>query len=68
MYLEVPTPEANDNYLNALIMLPIGNIYAIGKVIRRKIDADGNSIGRTNENAILDKHKYFVDFDDGDFS
>ena len=39
---EVPTLEANDNYVNSSVMLPRGNSYARGKVIRRKKDADRN--------------------------
>ena len=62
---EVPTPEANDNYVNALVMLPRGNSYARGKVIRRKRDEYGNAIGRTNDNPIIDPGEYGFEFDDG---
>ena len=55
LYRKVPTPEVNDNYLNASVMFPRVNSYARGKAIVRKIDVDGNAIGRTNENPILDK-------------
>ena len=34
---KVPTPEVNDNVVNASVMLPIGNSYARGKVIEKKI-------------------------------
>ena len=51
---EVPKPKANDNYVNASVMLPRGNSYAIGKVVGRKRDTDGNAVGRTNGNPILD--------------
>ena len=57
---EVSTPDVNDNYVNASVMLPIGNIYTRGKVIGRKRDADGNSIGRKNYNPILDTREYRV--------
>ena len=63
---EVPTPKVNDNYVNASVMLPRGNIYARGKFIGQKIDADGNSIGRRNDNTILDTRKYRFEFDDGE--
>ena len=43
---DVPTPEVNDNYVNASFMFPRGNSYARGKVIRWKIDADVNFVGR----------------------
>ena len=51
---EVPTPEANDKYLNDQVMFPRGNRYARGKVIGRKRDADGNAVRRKNDNPILD--------------
>ena len=49
-------------------MLPRGYTYDIGKVIIRKIDADGNSIVSINNNPILDTLEYRVDFDDVDIS
>ena len=45
---EFPMPEVNNNYVNSSVMLPRGNSYARWKVIRRKRDADGNTIGRSN--------------------
>ena len=62
---EVSTPEVNENYVNASVIFPIGNSYARGKVVVRKIDADGNAVGRGNENPILDTREYRVEFDDG---
>ena len=62
----IPTPEVNDNYVNASDMFPRGNTYARGKVSRRKIDADGNSIGRMNDNPILDTREYRVQFFNGE--
>ena len=53
LYRDFPTPEENDNYVNASLMLPRGNIYARGKVIERKIDTDGNVVGRSNDNLII---------------
>ena len=34
--VELPTPEAGDNYVNASLMLPRGNSFARGTVIGRK--------------------------------
>ena len=65
---EVPTPEVNNNYVNALVVLPIGNRYGTGKVIGRKRDADGNIVGRINNNPILDTREYRVEFDDEEVS
>ena len=64
--LKVPPPKVNDNYVNALVMLPRGNRYSRGKVIRRKRDAYGNSVGKSNDNPILDTREYPVEFDDGE--
>ena len=66
--IEVPTPEANDNYLNASVMLPRGESYSRGKFIGRKRDAYGNTVGRSNDNSILDTREYSVEFDDGEVS
>ena len=61
---QVSTPKINDNDLKSSVILPIGNTYAKGKVMGRKIDAIGNSVGRRKENPILDTCKYRVGFDD----
>ena len=65
LYREVPTPKVNNNYVNALVMLSIGGTYDRGKVISGKIYSYGNSVGRRNDNSILDTHEYRVEFDDG---
>jgi hypothetical protein len=60
------TPEMGDNYLSAEIMLPRGGTMVKGRVAARKRDRDGNPIGLTNSNPILDTRSYVVHFDDGD--
>ena len=62
--LEVPTPEINDNYVNALVLLPRRHSCAREKVIGRKRDAYENDVGRTNENPILNTREYRAEFDD----
>ena len=57
---KVPTPDSNENYVNALVMLPTGNSYSRRKVIKRKVDADGNTIGRKNDNPIINTMDYRV--------
>jgi hypothetical protein len=37
-----------------------------GRVTARKRNRNGNTIGRANDNPILDTRSYIVDFDDGD--
>ena len=51
---EVPTPKVNDNYVNASVIFPRVNSYDRGKVIGCNRDSDGNTVGRTNDNPILD--------------
>ena len=62
---EVPTPEMNENYVNAAVVLPIGNTYARGKVVGWKRCADGNAVERGNYKPILDTREYRVEFDGG---
>ena len=64
----IPMLEVNYNYLNASVMLTRGNIYSIWKVIGRKIDADGDAIGKTNNNPIIDTCEYRVGFYYGEAS
>ena len=63
---QVPTPESNDNYVNISVIYPRVNSYSRGKVIGRKIYADGNDVGRSNDNPILDTREYNVEYDDGE--
>ncbi len=57
------TPEVNDPLVGAEVRLPLGGI---GRVASRKRDANGNPTGLSNDNRILDTHKYVIQFDDGD--
>ena len=61
-----PTPEISDNYLNMESMLPRGGTLARVRVTERKRDHEGNVIGRSNANPILDTREYEVKFEDGD--
>ena len=62
---KLPTPEADDNYVNASLMLPRGNALARGTVIGRKRDARGDPIGNADTNPMLDSRVYRVEFEDG---
>ena len=55
-----PTPEIGDNYLNMELMLPRGGTLARGLVTERKRDHEGNVIGISNANPILDTREYEV--------
>ena len=47
-------------------MLPRGRTLARGRVTERKHDHEGNVIGRSNANHILDTREYEVKFEGGD--
>ena len=59
-------PKVNDNYVKSSVMFPSGNTYSIGKVIRQKLDASVNYVGRRKNNPILYMQKYCVEFYDGE--
>ena len=59
------TPEEVDNYIGAEIMISHGDTVAQGSVRRRKLDVEGNTIGRANSNTILYTQTYEVEFEDG---
>ena len=59
------TPESFDEYLSAQVILPVGEKYLRGEVIRRRRDRNGNPIGIRNVNPILDTREYEVLFPDG---
>ncbi len=52
--VELPTPEAGDNYVNAFLMLPSGNSLVRRTVIGRKRNTRGDPIGNANANPIMD--------------
>ncbi|GFH50714.1 hypothetical protein CTEN210_07190 [Chaetoceros tenuissimus] len=58
--------EALDNYINAEVILPEKDGTAVlTKVKGRKRDAEGNPVGKANENPILDTRVYQLQFPDG---
>jgi len=59
------TPESYDEYLSALVTLPVGDQNLRGEVIRRRRDHNGRPIGVRNLNPILDTREYEVVFPDG---
>jgi hypothetical protein len=62
---EWSSPEAFDQYLTAEVLLSRGGTEMLGTVVRRKRDQDGNPIGRSNPNPLLDTREYEVEFPDG---
>ena len=63
-----PTPEANENYMNAYVMLPCSRTKSRWRVIEGKRDTDGNHVEQANENPILDSCHYLVKFKYGEFN
>ena len=59
-------PEVCDIYIYSEVVLPRGNSEARDRFIWCKCDADGNPIGRSNDNKILDNRWYKVEFVDGE--
>jgi hypothetical protein len=58
--------DAYDKYISARLLLPDGDgVARSAQIKRRKRDEDGNLIGRSNQNPILDTGLYEVEFDDG---
>ena len=62
---DIKTLEENNNYVNYSVMLLRGNTYDRGRVTGRKRDAYGNTVGRENNNPILDTREYLAEFYDG---
>ena len=55
------TPEWGDQYVNTEILLPREGRMARGQVVCQKHDADGNLLGRSNHNPVLDTLLYAVE-------
>ena len=59
-------PEGYNGYISAQVLLPKGDEFKVGTVVRRRVDDNGNPTGKANENPILDTREYEVQFGDGD--
>ena len=62
----LPTPEAGINYVNAEVKFTRGDELAMGQVIKRARDLDGNPLVTSNYNPILNTRQFIVEFSDGD--
>ena len=56
-----PMPEAGDYYIGAELLLPGGDQMARDHVVARSQDANGNVMGRSHTNTILDMRMYMVE-------
>ena len=52
--------------MNSDVMLPCGGTLSRGRAIERKPDANGNPVGKSNGNIILDSRHYLVEFEYGE--
>jgi len=57
--------EAYDRYISARVCVPKAGEMSYGTVMNRKRRLDGDLMGRSNANPILDTSIYEVKFDDG---
>jgi hypothetical protein len=57
--------KAFDEYLDAQVVLPYKDIATTGTVIARKKDRDGNVVGKSHPNPVLDTRVMEVQFPDG---
>jgi hypothetical protein len=62
--LDEADQEAIDTYLQAEVLLPIAGEMLTGRVSERKRDADGNLIGKSATNPIMDTRMYVMTFRD----
>ena len=58
--------EYYDRYVSARVCLPQGDQASYGKVLSRKRDSEGNLLGNSNANPLLDTSSYQVQFDTGE--
>ena len=66
--LETTLDLSTDVYLNASIVLSLGERMARGGIVSWKQDVNDNLIGRKNANPIPNSRWYKVEFDDGEGS
>jgi hypothetical protein len=59
------SPEHYDQYLTASVLMDRGGDAMLGTVKTRKRDSEGNPVGRSNTNPLLDTREYEVAFPDG---
>ena len=57
--------QAFDQYIGAEVMLPLGDCLKTGKVLKRKVNMDGEAVGKHHSNPLFDTREYVVEFPDG---
>lgn len=59
------SPDAYDQYLTTNLLIDRGGSMERGTVVRRKRDHEGQLVGKSNTNPLLDTREYEVEFADG---
>jgi hypothetical protein len=59
-------PETYDGYITAQVLLPKGDEFQLGTVVKRRVDENGKWIGKSDQNPIMDTRVYEVEFADGE--
>jgi len=59
------TDDSYNAYLGAELLVPSGDNFIVGRVIRQVQDEDGNPVGQWYNSPILDTRKWKVQFGDG---
>jgi hypothetical protein len=62
---EMPSPDAYDQYLTANVLIGRAGEMQRGTVKARAKDPDGNPVGKSNQNPLLDTREYLIEFNDG---
>jgi hypothetical protein len=62
---EYYSPEAYDQYLTASVLMDCSGEAMLRTVKNWKRDSEGNPVGRSNPNPLLDTREYEVEFPDG---
>ena len=62
---DAPTPEETDEYTNVQVLLPKEEGYQRARITSRKRNAEGELIGKRNNNPLLDTRSYEACFPDG---
>ena len=59
------TDEFYDEYIGAEVLIDVGDEKQRAVVKKRVVDANGNPVGKRNDNYMLDTREYELEFEDG---
>jgi hypothetical protein len=55
-----------NKYITAEVLLPKGDEFRVGTVVKTKADGNGKALGKSNPNPLLDTREYEVKVGDGE--